>query len=29
MKAVILENFGDEKNLKYVEDFPDPGCKRG
>jgi len=27
MKAVILENFGDEKNLKYVEDFPIPDAR--
>jgi NADPH:quinone reductase-like Zn-dependent oxidoreductase len=27
MKAVILENFGDEKNLKYVEDFPIPDIR--
>ena len=27
MRAVILENFGDEKNLRYVQDFPVPEIK--
>ncbi len=27
MKAIILENFGDEKNLRLVEDFPKPSVE--
>ncbi|WP_448587809.1 zinc-binding dehydrogenase [Thermocrinis sp.] len=27
MKAVVLENFGDERNLRFVEDFPKPQIK--